>query len=49
MNPSPTDEFFELEPIVIDHIDEPIDRPEVLRYLGYPVGVTPNESHRRHH
>jgi hypothetical protein len=43
MNLSPSDEFFELEPRVIDHLDEAIDQMEVLRYLGYPVGVTPND------
>lgn len=43
MKQSPTGELFELEPRVIDRVDEPIDWSEVLRYLGYPVGVTPND------
>ena len=43
MNPSLADELFELEPHVIDRVDEAIDQMEVLRYLGYPVGVTPND------
>ncbi len=38
-----TGELFELKPRVIDRIDEPIDRAEVLRYLGYPVDITPND------
>ncbi|MCP4784657.1 MAG: hypothetical protein GY903_10315 [Fuerstiella sp.] len=41
---STTDELFELEPRVIDRVDEPVDRLEVLRYLGYPVDVTPKDS-----
>ncbi|MGI9427642.1 MAG: vitamin B12 dependent-methionine synthase activation domain-containing protein [Bythopirellula sp.] len=43
MIPDPTNELFELEPRVIDRVDEAIDRCEVLRYLGYPTGVTPND------
>ena len=39
---TPAIEPFELEQQVIDCVDEPIDRCEVLRYLGYPVGVEPN-------
>lgn len=27
----------------VEGVDEPIDRNEVLRYLGYPEGVAPNE------
>jgi hypothetical protein len=26
----------------LDHVSGPVDRSEVLRYLGYPVGVEPN-------
>ena len=29
---------------VIDHVDSPVDRDEVLRYLGYPQDVTPDGS-----
>ncbi len=36
-------ESFHPEPRFVEHVDEPIDRNEVLRYLGYPEGVTPNE------
>ncbi len=28
---------------VVDDVDEEVDRGEVLRYLGYPVGVEPND------
>ena len=37
---------FETSPQVIDQITEPIDYGEVLRYLGYPVDVEPNERLR---
>lgn len=43
MKPSPTNELFELDTRIIDRVDEAIDRSEVLRYLGYPVGVAPND------
>lgn len=36
-------ELFNPEPRFVERVDEPIDRNEVLRYLGYPEGVTPNE------
>ncbi len=29
-------------PRIIEQVDEAVDRAEVLRYLGYPVGVSPN-------
>lgn len=29
------------EPRIVDRVEEPIDRSEVLRYLGYPQGVLP--------
>ena len=32
----------ELQPRIIDQVDAGVDRGEVLRYLGYPVGVSPN-------
>ncbi len=32
------------EPIIIDRVDEPVDRQEVLRYLGYPAGVAPSSA-----
>lgn len=34
--------MFSCDTIVIDHVPEPIDRGEVLRYLGYPAGVLPS-------
>lgn len=30
----------------IDHVAEPVDRGEVLRYLGYPAGVEPSATLR---
>ena len=41
MLPDPTNDLCKLRPCVINRVDEPIDRSEVFRYLGYPVGVTP--------
>lgn len=41
MIPDPTNDLCKLRPCVINRVDEPIDRSEVFRYLGYPVGVTP--------
>jgi hypothetical protein len=38
----PLSELFHPEPRFVDRVDEPIDRFEVLRYLGYPEGVAPN-------
>ncbi len=38
----PLHELFQPEPRFVDHVEEAIDRSEVLRYLGYPVGVLPN-------
>ena len=32
----------ELQPRFIDQVHAAVDRGEVLRYLGYPVGVSPN-------
>lgn len=32
------------EPQFVDRVDEPIDRAEVLRYLGYPAGVAPRDQ-----
>lgn len=32
----------ERQPRIIDQVDAAIDRGEVLRYLGYPIGVSPN-------
>jgi hypothetical protein len=31
------------EPRVIDRVDEAVDWDEVLRYLGYPAGVSPSD------
>lgn len=33
---------FEEQPRIISQVDVEVDRGEVLRYLGYPVGVFPN-------
>jgi hypothetical protein len=30
------------EPFAVGRVDEPVDRGEVLRYLGYPAGVAPS-------
>lgn len=35
-------ELFPPIPRYVNRVDEAIDRSEVLRYLGYPAGVTPN-------
>jgi hypothetical protein len=32
------------EPQVVDHVDTPIDRSEVVRYLGYPRGTQPSRA-----
>lgn len=32
----------EPQPQVIDSVDLPVDRSEVLRYLGYPAGTLPS-------
>ena len=34
-------EVFSATPCIVDDVSEPIDRGEVLRYLGYPVDVLP--------
>lgn len=44
MTPFSKNNLFELEPRVIARVDEAIDRLEVLRYLGYPVDVTPRKQ-----
>lgn len=36
-------ELFHPAPRFVEHVDESIDRNEILRYLGYPAGVTPNQ------
>jgi hypothetical protein len=36
----------DMRPRFLDHVDAPIDRAEVLRYLGYPVDVVPNRELR---
>ena len=36
-------ELSNTQPRFVERVDEPIDRNEVLRYLGYPEGVTPNQ------
>lgn len=36
-------ELFHPETRYVEHVDESIDRNEVLRYLGYPQEVTPNQ------
>ena len=36
-------QLIELRPKLIDEVTEPVDEGEVLRYLGYPAGWTPNE------
>lgn len=33
---------FDSKPRIVDHVAEPIDRAEVLRYLGYPQGIAPS-------
>ena len=35
-------QFVQLQPQLIDAVTEPIDEGEVLRYLGYPAGRSPN-------
>jgi hypothetical protein len=40
---NPIGELFHPEPRFVERVDEPIDRFEVLRYLGYPKSVTPQE------
>jgi hypothetical protein len=40
-------EFLNREPRVIHHVDEAIDRGEVLRYLGYPASVVPDDRIQR--
>lgn len=35
-------QFIQLQPQLIDAVAEPVDEGEVLRYLGYPIGRTPN-------
>ncbi len=42
MNQRPLDTFFELQPRIIDRVETPVDRGEILRYLGYPANVAPN-------
>jgi hypothetical protein len=34
-------------PEIIDHVDAPIDRGEVMRYLGYPAGIAPSAGLQR--
>ena len=34
--------LFERQPRIIEQVDATVDRGEVLRYLGYPAGVSPN-------
>jgi hypothetical protein len=36
-----TSAIFEGPPRIIEQVDEVVDRGEVLRYLGYPAGVSP--------
>lgn len=36
-------ELSNTQPRFVERVDEPIDRNEILRYLGYPEGVTPNQ------
>ncbi len=42
VTPNPSHDPFKLEPRIVDRVDTAIDRLEVLRYLGYPVDVVPN-------
>jgi hypothetical protein len=37
------DKLFNTEPQFVEGVDEPVGRSEVLRYLGYPEGVSPND------
>lgn len=32
------------DPLVIDRVEDPVDRSEVLRYLGYPAGRVPSRA-----
>lgn len=36
------DPFVQLQPQLVERIDEPVDTGEVLRYLGYPSGRMPS-------
>lgn len=35
---------FDPQPRTLDQVEEPVDRAEVLRYLGYPQGFAPRAS-----
>ncbi len=37
------DKLFDREPQTVEGVDEPVDRSEILRYLGYPKGVSPKD------
>lgn len=39
-----SNELGELEHQRVGGVDEPVDRKEVWRYLGYPVGASPNSA-----
>lgn len=41
MQTSSTAPFIQLQPQLLDEVHEPVDVGEVLRYLGYPAGWTP--------
>lgn len=43
MIPQPPHNLSRPEPRIIELVDETVDRSEVLRYLGYPAGVSPND------
>jgi hypothetical protein len=42
MVPSPIDVLGLFDPLAIREVLEPVDRSEVLRYMGYPAGVAPS-------
>ena len=42
LSPVSPAQFVQLRPQLIDDVAEPVDKAEVMRYLGYPAGWTPS-------
>jgi hypothetical protein len=44
MMPTSLDASIAWDPLLVDGVEDPVDRSEVLRYLGYPAGRIPSRA-----